>query len=180
MKIDLRSSVMCDLETMGNGPNAAITSIGLTTFDEAVTLRVSVALDSAVLAGGVMDASTVLWWMKQSDEARSRMAHHAIPILSALDQVDDFYDEVTLHCGHAGITIWGNGATFDNVIIRSAYQRLGRQPPWPFWSDRCFRTLKNLYPQVAEPAREGTHHDALDDAVHQARWAVKIFSEVTA
>ena len=71
--------VMLDLETMGNGPDSAIIAIGAVEFDLAEQktghgFYVHVDLESAVKAGGVVDASTVLWWMKQGDQARSAFA----------------------------------------------------------------------------------------------------------
>lgn len=68
--------VMLDLETMGNGPRAAIVAIGAVEFDldtGAVGERFYTPVDLAtsVSLGGEMDASTVLWWMQQSDEARA-------------------------------------------------------------------------------------------------------------
>lgn len=45
--------------------------------------------------------------------------------------------------------------------------------PWSHRDDRCYRTLKNLRPDVAfEPY--DTHHNALDDAFAQATHAERI------
>jgi exodeoxyribonuclease VIII len=40
--------------------------------------------------------------------------------------------------------------------------------PWRHWNDRCYRTVKSLYPDV-KLERVGTHHNAVDDAESQAR-----------
>jgi hypothetical protein len=73
------------------------------------------------------------------------------------------------------VNVWGNGAAFGNVILRSAYAACGLLPPWEFWNDRCYRTLKNLRPDI-KLERSGTHHNALDDAITQAEHAVVILS----
>ena len=70
--------IMLDLETMGTGPNAAITAIGAVKFDpdkgEIVeTFYFKVNLESSVKQGGVIDASTVIWWLGQNEEARAEM-----------------------------------------------------------------------------------------------------------
>jgi hypothetical protein len=66
------------------------------------------------------------------------------------------------------LTIWGNGSTFDNVILRSAFAAAGLEYPVRFWADQCYRTKKNEFPTVPL-VREGTHHKALDDAISQAK-----------
>lgn len=72
--------------------------------------------------------------------------------------------------------VWGNGADFDPVLLSSAYRAIGRPPPHKFYNVHCFRTLKNLFP-VEKPARDGTHHNALDDAIHQVKHLHKILQE---
>jgi len=69
--------------------------------------------------------------------------------------------------------MWGNGASFDNVILSETYLRLGMKAPWPFWKNKCYRTAKGMYPAV-EINRSGTHHNALDDARSQAEHLIAI------
>ena len=71
------------------------------------------------------------------------------------------------------IGVWGNGASFDNVILSESYYRAAILRPWPFWKDRCYRTIKTIYPDV-ELVRSGTHHNALDDARTQAEHLIAI------
>ena len=47
------------------------------------------------------------------------------------------------------------------------------KPAWPYRNNRCYRTLKGLLPAI-ELERSGTHHNALDDAITQARHLQKI------
>ena len=68
------SHIMLDLETMGNGNRAAIIAIGAVAFNSSgVNQRFyqQVRLDMSIDCGLEMDASTVLWWLQQSDAARS-------------------------------------------------------------------------------------------------------------
>ena len=167
------TSVMLDLETMGNGPTAAIIAIGAVEFDlQAKTLGREfyevVDLDSAMKAGGTVDASTILWWMQQSDAARAAFKRPGIDIDLALRLFAGF----ALECG-ASVAVWGNGAAFDNVVLRSAYQRLDLTPPWSFRNDRCFRTVKAMCPQI-DWAYQGTAHNALDDAKSQAIYLMEV------
>ncbi|WP_409277834.1 3'-5' exonuclease [Providencia rustigianii] len=73
------------------------------------------------------------------------------------------------------VQVWGNGVDFDNVILRNAYNSVGLEPFWNHWNNRCVRTIvelgrnagidpKTTLPFVGEP------HNALDDAIHQAKY----------
>lgn len=166
--------IMLDLETMGTSNNAAIIAIGAVEFNtDTVTdnefYRV-INLESSVRSGGVIDPDTVMWWMKQSDEARSALyKSESVHIEYALNGFSRWVEEI----GDEKVCVWGNGANFDNVILRNAYENKGIYVPWKFYGDRCYRTIKNLYPDV-QINRSGIHHNALDDAKTQAQHLIDI------
>ena len=166
--------VMIDLETMGTRPNAPIIAIGAVMFDGNEILDrfyTNIDLESAVEDGGaVVDPKTVLWWMEQADEARSALRDNKKKVLTALYEFRDWLKPVDPD------GVWGNGASFDNILLSETYRRLNLTPPWAFWKDRCYRTMKNMYPQI-EMDRVGTHHNALDDAESQARHLIEIWRE---
>ena len=162
--------IMIDLETMGTRPSAAIVSIGAVVFDEH-TLRdqfyAVVDLQSAIDSGATVGGGTVMWWLRQSENARLALTDQAStrPIREVLSDFDSFVHRAE---GYNLEGVWGNGAAFDNVVLAESYRRLGTEPPWPFWLDRCYRTMKNLHTSV--PVKHtGTAHNALDDAVAQAK-----------
>ena len=164
--------VMLDLETMGNGKRAAIIAIGAVSFTlDGVQERFyqQVSLESPIAAGMEMDASTVLWWLQQSDQARAAFMGNesASSLGDALDAFSAWY------LTYGGGEVWVNGAAFDNTILSSAYRLTGREQPWKFRNDRCYRTIKAMYPQVALK-RVGTHHNAVDDAQSQAEHLIAI------
>ena len=164
-------NVMLDLETMGAGSNAAIVAIGAVEFDiETQTLGDSfystIDLESSVKSGGAIDASTVKWWLGQSDEARKEItSSQQTSIALALPM---FSSWLKTCAGQSLIKIWGNGASFDNVILANTYQRLNIELPWQFRNDRCYRTVKNLNKDIPMPLFEGVRHTALSDAKNQA------------
>lgn len=167
---------MIDIETLGTSHNALILSIGAVQFNDHGTYgEVYLEIDpaSANEAGLKIDPMTVLWWMKQSDEARSKITHmHApMPLRDALQSLAAWMDKVEPEFNAR--QVWGNASTFDNVILGNAFKAVGLKQPWPFWGDRCYRTLKNLVPQIPYE-RTGTAHAALDDARSQARHAAAI------
>lgn len=158
--------IMVDLETLDNSPTSCIISIGAVLFDfekddvyETWYLPIDAA--SCVSRGLTMSADTVMWWMKQSDQARSAFKDVGHDLEGALKLFGNWIQE------HNPEGIWGNGADFDNVILSNAYKAVGQKLPWKYYKNRCFRTLKNCFP--VELVREGTHHNAVDDAVHQMK-----------
>jgi DNA polymerase III epsilon subunit-like protein len=168
--------VMLDLETMGNGNNAAIVSIGAVKFtaDEITDeFHVGVHLESSTALGLKIDADTVMWWLHPDRaEARQQLLNlEAVDLPSALIGFSEWFGEEK--------PIWGNGSTFDNVILRSAYAACQISYPARFWNDQCYRTLKYRAPGVSL-VREGTHHNALDDARCQAKHLQAIMRQLGA
>lgn len=165
-------NVMVDLETLGNGSNAVIISIGAVEFNETGlgrTFYANVDPQSCVDAGMQMDVSTVMWWMQQTEQSRAIFKKLNAPLRTVLEDFAAWYPP--------GAALWGNGATFDNVVLSNAYRALGGKQPWDFWNDRCYRTLKNLYPHI-KLERSGVAHNALDDAKSQAAHAVELLQAI--
>ena len=171
--------VMVDIETMGVNPNAPVMSIGWVRFDKdgvdrASAKEVHLSLDIEIKSGAVVDASTIKFWMKQPDDARRRLFRP--DDVESYDSPSDslYVFRNALPYGDDLLGIWGNGANFDNVLLRQCYERHHIPVNWPFYKERCFRTLKTLLPNVAAPPFTGIKHGAMDDAVHQAEHAVLI------
>lgn len=166
---------MCDLETLSTRPGGVIISIGATKFDEngsyGEPFYTRIDPKSSMNAGFSIDADTILWWMRQSDEARADFQKESFHVSHALQKFAQWCDNEDAkerdNCNCANIELWGNGANFDNAILKAAYDKLNLEAPWDFWSDRCYRTMKAMYPHIKMPKRVGTHHNALDDAISQ-------------
>lgn len=167
--------VMLDLETLGTGSKAVILSIGAIEFDVRNSklgrqFYVNVDPQSCVDAGMTIDVATVMWWLGQSEQARKDLtAGTKYKLADCLDAFFKWYPK--------GAQLWGNGATFDNVILSNAYLAVKKDKPWLYSADRCYRTLKAIHSDVSMNAFEGTAHNALADAKHQALHALKIYKE---
>lgn len=176
--------VMVDLETLGQSPGCAILSIGAVAFDPGSgtfgdTFYSVVGARSCRALGLREEADTVAWWDKQSPEARTVLAEAEASPVTLGEALFGFSAYLDRHGGPKAVRVWGNGADFDNAILAHLYGLLRIPLPWSFWNSRCFRTLKNL-DHTPAPARAGTHHNALDDARHQAQHACRIYAHMAA
>lgn len=182
--------VMVDLETMGKKYNAPIVAIGAVVFDPATgsigeSFYKVVCLESSVNWGAVIDPSTVIWWLKQSSEARSAIVNDdAIPLQDALLQFREFVSD-NVAGGSKKAQVWGNGASFDNSILRSSYDCIAEDYPWEYWNDRDVRTMVELGQAISFDPKttipfEGSRHNALADAIHQARYVSAIWQRIIA
>ncbi|EIW6412708.1 3'-5' exoribonuclease, partial [Escherichia coli] len=169
--------LMIDLETMGTNTNAPIVVIGAVFFDPQTgeigpVFYIVISLTDAMNTGAVPDGGTIEWWLKQSSEARAAILTDQVKLKDALSQFRKFINE---YSDEKFVQVWGNGATFDNAILRTSYERLDIPCPWRYHNDRDVRTIVELGKTIDFDARtvipfEGVRHNALDDARHQAKY----------
>lgn len=165
--------IMLDLETLGTTPGSSILSIGAVRFsvEEGVTDKFYVTINrhSCKLHGLTEDPRTLEWWSQQTEEARQAAFKEEQALQCALQSFNDFVSSDS----YLGTAMWGNGAEFDNALLGKAYEVTGVMQPWRFTGSRCYRTVKNLFPDVwVDPV--GTAHNALDDAEYQANHLIAI------
>ncbi|TJS17105.1 exonuclease [Escherichia coli] len=174
--------LMIDLETMGKNPDAPIASIGAVFFDPQTGEQgpeFSKIIDMGT-CGGTVDISTIEWWLQRSGEARAAILADRIPLDDALLQLREFIDE---NSGEFFVQVWGNGANFDNVILRRSYERQEIPCPWRYTNDRDVRTMVALGLVMDFDARnvttfEGERHNALHDARYQAKYVSAIWQKL--
>lgn len=165
--------VMLDLETLGTNPESPILAIGAVEFDvrnKLIGRRFFVALDveEQYGLGAKADPSTIEWWERQSAKAKEQFANK-VDFEEGMTMFSDWFQQ----CDPSP-RIWGNGPSFDCVILGRGFVRLKRAIPWKYNNERCFRTVSGLKPSL-EIVRVGTYHNAVDDAETQARHVIKIF-----
>lgn len=179
--------IMVDIETLDTRPSAAIISIGACRIDwdnGVVTdnFYQAIRVSSNNSVGRSVSQDTLRWWDKQSPEAQKVLTDpDAMDLDIALISFARYLLQFGVKHGLSTVRLWGNGSDFDNVIIADAYSSLGLDAPWRFYNNRCFRTVKDLYSDVIQPpAREGVHHNALDDAVYQAKCLLQLTTNLRA
>ena len=166
--------IMVDIESMGNTSNSAIISIGAVKFDISTgktgdEFYTIIDLQSCLDIGLTMDASTVLWWMQQSDEARKEFTKEAVPIEKALEDFSKFFND-------ANYEVWGNSARFDLGLLNDAYNKLKKPIPWKYYNERCVRTLVSFNRTIKKeyPVPENTHN-AIIDCYYQIGYCSQIW-----
>lgn len=178
---------MCDLECLDSASTAAILSIGLVYFDphtgkglgDELYIELSLdALKQQLAKGRTMSLNTIQWWMQQSEEARKCWWPFALGRAvkssngEALNALKNFFDI------DEKIVLWGNGATYDNVVLRGYLQTFNAAVPFHYSRDYCYRTMKGMFGHLAELERVGTHHNALSDAKTQALHLIAMLKAV--
>ena len=164
--------IMLDLETLGTEPGCVVLSIGAVVFDPQTKdvgreFYVNICPDDSTDHGLKTDPRTVEWWSQQSQEAQDALKTDRRILNEALDEFTAWlHHESGFSCEQP--RIWCQGATFDAPILEAAYKALGQWAPWKFWNVRDTRTVYDLADfDHNSIEREGTYHNALDDAKHQ-------------
>lgn len=159
-----------DLETLGTRYDSYILSIGVAAFDIATGKIVDTFHERVICDDNYhIDVGTCMWWLDQNDDARKSITdrNDAIPIIIALRRLGMFMNS------YEEIIVWGNGSHFDITLLDHAYHKSGSIQPWQFWNVRDMRTILSVASELGFDKklvkREGIHHNAVDDAVYQAK-----------
>lgn len=160
--------VMLDLETFGVAPGVVIRSLGAIEFEldgtTGKTCYANIDRQSCEDLGLTIDPRTEAWWLEQSKEAQAALLDDPMPIKVAAEAFADWFRRVGADC------VWGHGAAFDPVIWEAASKAAGFPVPWKFWNVRDTRTVFDLFDfDIRDVPRDGTYHNALDDATYQVK-----------
>jgi hypothetical protein len=163
--------LMIDLETMSDGPDAAIVSIGAVWFDlrsgrTGDEFKVNVSLESSVEVGLKISPASVLWWMNQSKEAQEAFLKG--PRIS----LQEALCKLSLFIGKRDIKVWAKGPSFDLVILKSAYKACCLTPPWKYYNERCVRTMVDFLPLNLKMQPEHVRHSVIEDCQQQIKECV--------
>jgi hypothetical protein len=173
--------VEVDLETLSNIPGGVILSIGAVFFDPDTgdlgpQYYAVINTESCKRHGLHVKKSTCDWWASQTPEACQVLVDAASPQSLSLEWVlDEFGKWLNTFDDIKKVKMWSNGGDFDLAFLSAAYHAIGREVPWNFWNNRCHRTLKNTareFYALEMPPQDGTAHNALDDAIWQAKCAM--------
>ncbi|QDF14735.1 putative exodeoxyribonuclease [Vibrio phage Pontus] len=184
-----------DLETYATCQNAIVPEISAVAFDilsgevfHEITLHIDV--DSQVALGREVSASTLSFWLMQSEEARRKMLladpdycrknglEIPLPICGAMGKLrQEIIDVSAKWAEQTGFSkeplVWGNGITFDLGKTISLFETAQIPLPWQFWAERDARTIMDLAPEIKKGFSldfRGVPHYGLDDCKHELRY----------
>ena len=168
--------VMLDFEALGKGPGKCVCQVGAIYFDNITgelgnQFNANIDPESHEFYGGKLDANTVLWWLKQSEQARNAVFSDPKNIVTVFEGLNQFLAPAK--------RIWSH-ATFDFVTLLETMKQLSIKPAFSSKSSMDLRTLVYLGGRgtTVDAAREGIHHDALDDCKHQVKYCVRALNVI--
>ena len=162
--------LMLDFETLDVAECPVILSMGVVVFNEdgiVDSFFEKIDQQSCIDLGCTISDDTIAWWDKQSKKARDAAFGGKTNIGYAMGMLVDFYKKY--ECAE----IWSKGAIADIRWTNNILNKLNLKSPWKFWEEMCFRTYLKYSPKVDfQPVGEA--HNALDDAINQARHWIEI------
>jgi len=175
-----------DIETLGQGPDAVIGSIGVVVVDLGGLFVVDefyCRVDHNQVNRSRSEDTLAFWELQRQESPAAwdelfNPAGQRLFITNALELLATFLLKVF---GRAeDVQLMGNGSEFDNVILAHAYEQWGMEKPWHFRGNQSLRTavwmgrvLLGIDPKYEQPF-EGSRHIALHDARHEAAYLIAI------
>lgn len=137
------------------------------------------------------DPSTVEWWSHPDRaEAAAQLLTDVVDLAVGLERFAAWLDTVVIDVtapdiphDMSCIRLWSHGENMDEPMLRMAYKALNLPVPWHYRSPRDTRTafdLAGMDPTTClnDFQTGGTFHNALDDAVTQARAVCAAYATV--
>lgn len=168
----MKNTLMIDIETTGKRPGCCILTIGAAGIDKnglEVNFYARIHHDKSKDEGFDDDPETLDWWRKQ-DTATLKEAF-AGTTEGPQDVVSEFVDFVRKNFDTSAkdFTVWSKGSDFDFPILKAYLDAYDLETPWPFWSQRDYRTLQAVFPFIKKAESNVEKHNALEDARAQMR-----------
>lgn len=174
--------VMIDCETFGLKPTSAITTIGAVEFDPydpgsiGLPFHEAISLYSAMEHGLTVDASTILWWLKQPEESQFALVQK----IETGRNLSTVLIEFTQYLGRIGlkqdVKLWSCGSR-DFEWLENAYTAVKWPVPWGYRTGD-YRTIRDEFMQPGDEPPVTLSHDAFADAMWQARLLQNIFARL--
>lgn len=188
-----KKHVMIDLETWGQDSNSVIVQLSAVQFDMQTgqygsTFNMYIDPNSSVKHGLHIEPSTIIWWMIQSDAARTNMINsvnrsigsNTLPVV--LSEFSRWFKE---NCDTDTI-VWGRGPRFDFGLLKDSYNAIGLSIPWNFRNEMCVRTMEWLRPLIKQSTKPvdmvghgsegGGMHNGIIDALYQIKYVSAIYN----
>lgn len=174
--------VMIDTETLGRTPGSVIRSVAAVEFDpetgETGRQKVwKIDLTDSIRYGFKVEASTLKWWLVQSEEARRDFVDGPETLLQ--DFMEDFVDFLALVNDGDDFTLWCLQLDFDVALLRYYYSWYNlnvhgcdeRVLPWNFRKVRDVRPYMDaLSSAELLPPKAADRHTPMGDCLAQVNY----------
>lgn len=174
----MKNTLMIDLETTGKRPGCCILTIGAAGIDKnglEVNFYARIHHDKSKDEGFDDDPETLDWWRKQDEETlREVFGGRDFPgdiVREFVSFVKKNFDTLAKN-----FTVWSKGSDFDFPILKAYLEAYEEKTPWPFWTQRDYRTLQAVFPFIKAAEKNGEKHNALEDAQAQMRGLITFMS----
>lgn len=171
--------VMIDTETLGRTPGSVVRSVAAVEFDpqtgETGRQKVwKIDLTDSMRYGFKVEASTLKWWMMQSDEARREFVEGVeTPLVDFFEEFMEFLADTD---EEKDFTLWCLQLDFDVAMLRSMYSwynlnvyRCDEEVlPWNFRKVRDVRPYMDVLDSAGLlPPKVADRHTPLSDCLAQ-------------
>jgi len=177
----MANDIMIDIESLDTTPDCVILTIGAVRFDpkgsgvvERLELRPTIE-DQTEIYNRSINEDTLRWWSEQSPEALEEALgdRGRTPFSECMETLYKF-------CWNRRAVL-SNGASFDCVVMESAWRQVSDKPnpiPWPFYTIRDTRTLYEIAGVKLSDGGHSTSHKAVEDAERQAIVVQKAYKKL--
>lgn len=158
--------VMIDFETLATTPDAQVLTLGICIFDKNDIIESHEFVFNQD-QNRKIDFNTLAWWSNQIGFGKilEKINNQKDSVNMTLMQIKDtlrFMQDTNYY-------IWSNGADFDLPILKHLFDQYTIKLPYKYSNQRCFRTLKSLFPRILDGLVNDYKHDAKSDAEYQAK-----------
>lgn len=174
--------IMIDTETLGRTPGSVVRSVAAIEFDpqtgETGRRKVwKIDLADSIRYGFRIEASTLKWWMMQSDAARRNFVEGAETLL--VDFMEELMDFMTETDENGDFTLWCLQLDFDVAMLRSMYSWYNQHVngsdaevlPWNFRKVRDVRPYMDALTEAGLlPPKVADRHTPMADCLAQINY----------
>lgn len=174
----MNNTLMIDLETTGRRPGCCILSIGAAGIDKnglEVNFYARISYDKSKAEGFDDDPETIAWWRKNDEETR-REAFGGRDFHGDIVREFVSFVEKNFDTNARNFSVWSKGSDFDFPILKAYLDAYEETTPWPFWTQRDYRTLQAVFPFIKKAESNVEKHNALEDAKAQMRGLITFMS----
>jgi hypothetical protein len=174
----MAADIMIDIESLDTSPYCVILTIGAVRFDpkgtgvvERLELRPTIE-DQTEVYNRVINDDTIRWWSTQNPAALEEAMGD-----QGRESFKQCMEKLYKFCWNRR-AVWSNGASFDCVVMETAWQQLDMRIPWPFYTVRDTRTLYEVAGVKLKDGGHVTSHKAVEDAERQAIVVQKAYKKL--